>query len=278
MKRFSIALLALLVLALSATTALGHGGPGGGPGGGPRGEGLGGPGGPGDSPGERAFHFHGTVVSTDTDAKTVTVKPAQRGDHHGDESDSDTPETVTIKTDEDTLVLRDGKEATLADLKAGDGVDAAIVADGGTSPADALNNAAYVVRAQSPKSLFGFAGAVTAVDTDAGKLTIKVKYATKAARALIGAGATPELTFTIGDDTECHLNRRSRGIDLSDIDVGDLAAVAVLAPKGSTLDEVLATPAQATFGLTGSKAALRKASRRKGLTALTARAVAAARR
>jgi hypothetical protein len=54
--------------------------------------------------------------------------------------------------------------------------------------------------------------------------------------------------------------------------------VAILAPKGSTLETVVDTPAEATLGLTGSKAALRKASKRKGLTALTARAAAAARR
>jgi hypothetical protein len=274
MRRLSIALLALAALALSAASAFGHG-PGHGPGGGP-GDRVGDRGGFGDAPGERAFRFHGTVTSVDADAKTVTVKLAAKPYRHGD--DDDTPETVTVKVDDDTLILRDGKEAALGALAAGDGVDAAIVAEGGSTQAEVLNNAAYVIRAQSPKALYGFAGAVTNVDEENDKITIKVKYATKSARALIGAGASPELTFTVDGGTECHLNRRSRGIDLEDIDVGDLAAVAVLAPKGSTLDDVLATPAEATFGLTGSRAALRKASRRKGLTALTARAVAAARR
>ncbi len=271
MRRLTIALLALAALALSASTALAHGGPGGGPGGerGFGGEGFGG------QAADRAFHFHGTVVSVDADAKTVSVKLATR---HGDDDSSSTPQTVTVKTDEDTLVVKDGKEATLGDLAAGDGVDAAIVADGGSTQDEVLANAAYILRATSPQSLYGFAGSVTAVDSDAGTLTLKVKYATKAARALIGAGNSPELTFKVTGDTECHLNRRSRGIDLEDIDVGDLAAVAILAPKGSSLDDVLAEPAEATFGLTGSRKALRRLSRRKGLSALTARAASAARR
>jgi hypothetical protein len=282
MRRLTIALLALAALALSAAAAFGHQGPGGGPGGergGPGGDRLGGRGGFGDGAGERAFQFHGTVVSVDADAKTVQVKLAEKRYRHGEgDDDADEPAVVTIKTDDDTLIVKDRKEATLADLKAGDGIDAKIVAEGGSTREEVLANAAFLVRAESPKSLYGFAGAVTAVDADGGKLTIKVKYATKAARALIGAGASPELTFSVDGDTDCRLNRRRRGIDLEDIDVGDLAAVALLAPKGSTLEAVLDTPAQATFGLTGSSAALRKASRRKGLTALTARAAAAARK
>jgi hypothetical protein len=280
MRRLTIAVLALAALALSAATALAHRGPGG-PGEGPPGEGLQGPGGPeGDGPGagERAFHFHGTVVSVDTAARTIQLKLAEPRHEYGDDGDDDTPTVVTIKTDDDTAIVKDRKEATLADLKAGDGVDAAIVADGASTRDEALANAAWTVRAESPKSLYGFAGSVTAVDEDAHKITIKVKYATVAARALIGAGNSPELTFTVGNGTRCGLNHHRRGIDLEDIDVGDLAAVVVFAPKGSTLETVLATPAKATFGLTGSRARLRTQGRPRGLRALTARAAAAARR
>ena len=283
MRRLTIAVLALAALALSAATAFAYpGGPGGPEGGqqgaqgGPEGQqGPRGPQGEGFGAGERPFHFHGTVVSVDTDAKTIQLKLPPRP--HGDD-DASASNVVTIKTDDDTAIVKDRKEATLADLKAGDGVDAQIVAEGASTREEALANPAWVVRAESPKSLYGFAGSVTAVDTDANKITIKVKYATVAARALIGAGQSPELTFTVGNGARCGLNHRRRGIELEDIDVGDLAAVVVFAPKGSTLEAVLATPAKATFGLTGSRALLRNQGRPRGLRALTNRAAAAARR
>jgi hypothetical protein len=274
MRRLTIAVLALAALALSAAGAFAHAGPqaGHGPEGGPDG----GPAGEGSGAGERPFGFHGTVVSVDTAARTIQVKLAEpRHEYAGDDDDALT--VVTIKTD-DTAIVKDRKEATLADLKVGDGIDAQIPAEGAPTREEALANPAWIVRAESPKSLYGFAGSVTAVDTDANKITVKVRYATVAARALIGAGQSPELTFTLGDGTQCGLNRRRRGIDLEDIDVGDLAAVVVSAPQGSTLEAVLATPAQATFGLTGSRAMLRTQGRPRGLRALTARAVAAGRR
>lgn len=281
MRRIFPALLALAILTLTASAALAHGG--GGPGGpvGPEGPGAAGPrpegqgfGPEGIEAGERPHQLHGVVVSVDAGAGTLQVKLGG-GPRHGEEAPE--PETVTVKTDSDTGVFKDGHDAALGDLAAGDGVHVTIVAEAGSTRDEVLANPAWLIRARSPQALYGFAGAVTAVDAENGRLTLKVRYATKAARALIGAGQTPELTFTVDGGTECSLNRRRRGIELEDIDVGDVAAVAISAPKGSTLETVLATPAEATMGLTGSRAMLRRASRRKGLTALTSRALRAAR-
>jgi hypothetical protein len=176
-----LALIAALAVALPAAALAAPGGPGGqqtdsdgqtqqqdqqssGEGRrGPGGREGGGGGGFGDCLGRRGWDrsfgadfnsYRGSVVSVDTTAATITATVRQRGEDD---------RTVTFTTDEDTSFYRNGNDAALADLEAGDKIEVLILADEGTSREDALKQPAFTVSAYSAASAYGFAGKVTAL-------------------------------------------------------------------------------------------------------------------
>ena len=92
-----------------------------------------------------------------------------RGGRAGASSHRGEQRRVTFKTDADTLVVRDGAEATVADLVAGDRIDVAIVTEDASSYEEVLATPAWIVVARAAKvkkALYGFAGKVTALDAD----------------------------------------------------------------------------------------------------------------
>jgi hypothetical protein len=91
--------------------------------------------------------LRGKVVSVDTDKGTLVVAP-RNGDN------------VTVATDKDTKVTVDGKDATLADVKAGLFVE--------VSPA---TGTAKTITARAPQAE-GLRGKVVSVDTDKGTLVV----------------------------------------------------------------------------------------------------------
>jgi len=179
-------------------------------------------------------NYRGTVVSVDpaTGAITATV----RG------------ESVTFTTDDDTTFYRNGDDATLADLKAGDRVEVLIVADEGTSDADAQTQPAFSVSAYAPNnaSAYSFTGKVTALGD--GTITVKLRYATPAARTALGAAVKgTTLTFATSDTTQFQI-RNQKGA-FSDVAVGDLVAIGIGGSAGASKEEILATPADAVLDL-----------------------------
>ena len=130
----------------------------------------------------------------------------------------------------------------------------------------ALGAVAFLVAATAPKTkavFFGFAGEVKSVDGD--NVTLTVKRATKSARKLLPDNQ--DVTFTTDDSTRVIVDGKKAA--LSDLSAGDGAAVGIRAPKGSTLEQVVATPAKVVLGLS------KKASTAK-LSRLAKRAAAAA--
>jgi hypothetical protein len=179
-------------------------------------------------------NYRGTVVSVDaaTGAITATVDG----------------QSVTFTTDDDTTFYRNGEDATLADLKAGDRIEVLIVVDEGTSDADAQTQPAWSVSAYAPRnaSAYSFAGKVTALGD--GTITVKLRYATPAARTALGGtvkGTT--LTFATSDSTQFQI-RNQQG-SFSDVAVGDLVAIGIGGSAGASKEEILATPADAVLDL-----------------------------
>ncbi len=182
---------------------------------------------------------------------------------------------VALNTDADTLVIREGSEATVADLLAGDQIDVAIIADRSLTPAEILATPAWSIVAKAAivqKILYGFAGKVTAIDLAAGTVTLDVKYATKSARAAIGAG-TKSITFLT--DTNTDVFKGGVAVGLADIATGDLVGVGVRAAKGSTQEQLVATPARTVVALATKPATAAKS--RLALQRLGARAARAKR-
>ena len=166
---------------------------------------------------------------------------------------------VTFKTDADTLLQRDRKDASLGDLQEGDLVTVVILVDEGTSREETLNTPAAIVSAYSRPAFYGFAGKVTAVDTAGGKLTVAVRKATGNGRRIMEGAASNEVTFTVGERTALIVDG-DRG-ELSDLQSGDLAAIGIKAGKNATRDEVLATPASIVLAFTGERVTNTSASR-----------------
>ena len=179
-------------------------------------------------------NYRGTVVSVDAATGKITA------DVDG--------QSVTFTTDDDTTFYRNGEDATLADLKAGDRIEVLIVVDEGTSDADAQAQPAWSVSAYAPRnaSAYSFAGKVTALGD--GTITVKLRYATPAARtALGGAVKGTTLTFATSDSTQFQI-RNQQGA-FSDVAVGDLVAIGIGGSAGASKEEILATPADAVLDL-----------------------------
>ncbi len=136
--------------------------------------------------------YRGSVVSVDATTGTITATVRQRGEED---------QTVTFTTDEDTSFYRDGNDAGLADLRAGDKIEVLILVDEGTSLQDALKEAAFTVSAYSATSAYGFAGKVTALGD--GTVSIRLRYATPAARTAMGSTTVKgtALTFAVNGNT-----------------------------------------------------------------------------
>jgi hypothetical protein len=310
MRRWVILALAALTTALvAAPAALAHGNDDGGRFGVPLG-GLALPSGLDDEleepDGNEVFRAQGTVVSVDAAKGTITADVARprppwcfdRGDDQqgeaafsedrrfpgdgrrgrdgraGASSHRGEQRRVTFTTDDDTLVVRNGAEAAVTDLLAGDRIDVTIVTEDASSYEEVLATPAWIIVAKAAKVkkiLHGFAGKVTARDATANTLTVDVKYATKSARAMIGAG-TKSVTFLTDASTD--IRRGGEDVGLGDLAVGDLVGVGVRAAKGSSLPQLEATPARTIVALTKaptSASQARKAYRRLGARAARAR-------
>lgn len=224
----------------------------------------------------------GVVASVDATGNTLSVTlrgcrdvpgpmghgrrdDAGDGDH-GD--DDDVPTNVTVKADADTLIVRNGQEAVLGDIKAGDKVMAEIATEEDTTFAEALASPAWLIVAKGAKpklTFYGFGGRIVSVDAATGKVTVNVRTATISARRLLGAGAR-ELVFTVDDDTM--ILKRGRA-DIGDLAANDIVGVGIRAAKGATLDAVVATPAKRVMALSpvSSATSARKAMRRLSLRA-----------
>ena len=100
-----------------------------------------------DTPG--VFDIHGTVQSVDTTANTITIASEDGGN------------SVTLNVDSTTLIERNGAPATLADLLAGDKVEASY---------DSTSMLASSIKTEVEDS--ELEGTIAALDTSANTLTI----------------------------------------------------------------------------------------------------------
>lgn len=207
----------------------------------------------------------GTVASVDATGNTLSVTlrgcrnadPASTSSHRGSEDGNDgtVPSNVTVKADADTLIVRNGKEAALGDLAAGDRVAAEIATDGDTTLEQALDTPAWLIVAKSAvakQAFYGFGGSIVSVDTASSKVTVNVTKATASARKLLGAGAK-ELTFTA--DASTFILKGGAKVGIGDLAAGDLVGVGIRAAKAATLDDVVATPAKRILALSSSTSA-----------------------
>jgi hypothetical protein len=311
MKRASIAGLGVLAaLLVAAPMASAHDGGGFGGQGGPRGEGGFGNGNAGtvaEAPG-RAFgvgvagaprgwwgehggeapdgpsDIHvvaGTVASVDATGNTLAVTlrgcrnadPASTSSHRGGRGDDDggVPKNVTVKADADTLIVRNGKEAALGEIVAGDKVAAEIATEEDTTLEQALATPAWLIVAKSAavkQTFYGFGGSIVSVDGANSKVTVNVTKATASARKLLGAGAK-QLVFTV--DAKTFILKGGSKVAIGDLAAGDLVGVGIRAAKTATLDDVVATPAKRILALnsttSASSARKARAARRLALRA-----------
>lgn len=274
MRKLLLIVAAVAVIVAIPAVALGQ--PGGGPGANGRGgdhpradnvwpPGPGGPG--GDIDGLKVFYLRGEVASVDAAAGTITANvvclnhgpgfggrgPGGPGRHHYDEHGDDDaqqpsqPRQVTFKTDADTEVYLGEDEGTLSDLKPGDSIAVAIVADSDATRDEVLATPAFAVYVNKRPSQYGFAGKVTATDTAAKTLTVKVRYATRNIRSQLDQADSRTLTFTTDDATL--FKTGSPDGTLADIKVDDVVAVGIKGAKGASLSDVLATPASVVYEL-----------------------------
>ena len=127
--------------------------------------------------------------------------------------------------------------------KVGDRVEVLIVADEGTTDADAQTQPAFSVSAYVLKnaSAYSFAGKVTELGD--GTITVKLRYASPSARARIGTVKGTTLTFATSDSTRFQIRNQSGSF--SDVAVGDLVAIGIGGSAGASKEEILATPADA---------------------------------
>ncbi len=224
----------------------------------------------------------GTVASVDATGNTLSVTlrgcrnadPASTSSHHGGregDDDGSVPANVTVKADADTLIVRNGKEAALGDLVAGDRVAAEIATEEDTTLEQALATPAWLIVAKSAvarQAFYGFGGSIVSVDAANSKVTVNVTKATASARKLLGAGAK-ELVFTA--DANTFILKNGAKVGIGDLAAGDLVGVGIRAAKTATLADVVATPAKRILALnsttSASSARKARAARRLALRA-----------
>jgi Domain of unknown function (DUF5666) len=158
---------------------------------------------------------------------------------------------LTFKTDADTAFYRNGDEATLSAIQPGDTIAIALLADEDMTEEEILAEPAWVVSAYGASTSYGFAGRITATDTAAGTLTVDVKRATKNGKAVLTGLGSNTVTFATGTNTR--ITRNGKKVALSDLQVGDLAAVGIRAGKSATPQEVVGTPATSVLALSKTK-------------------------
>ena len=158
---------------------------------------------------------------------------------------------LTFTTDADTTVYRNGDDAAVTDLKAGDAISISIVADRSATETEALASPAWIVSAYSSSASYGFAGKVTGVDTTAGTLTIAVTRTTSGGATVLAGLGTTTVTFSTGTNTA--IARNGKKAALGDLVVGDLAAVGIRAGETATPQEVIGTPASTVLALSRSR-------------------------
>jgi hypothetical protein len=148
---------------------------------------------------------------------------------------------LTFKTDADTAVYRNGADSTVSAVQPGDTISISLLGDDDMTEAEILAEPAWVVSAYSASTSYGFAGKITATDTAAGTVTVDVKKATKNGKTVLAGLGSSTVTFVTGTNTS--ITRNGTKVALSDLQVGDLAAVGIRAGKSATPQEVVGTPA-----------------------------------
>ncbi len=136
----------------------------------------------------KKFELTGVVSAVDSTAKTVTVKSVK-----GNKIVRGKTEVVVMVVT-DTKITKNGKQATLADIKVRDTVQAKGALDGEKLVATKIN-------ARSAK--FELTGDVVSHDTSAKKITLTVKTANKLAREF----KTKQLIITYTDGTKLVLKK-----------------------------------------------------------------------
>ena len=224
-----------------------------------------GPGGPfGGGFGQGPGSGSGDTGTTDTnsgDAGSDSFRSAggTGSGHHCDAAvgnDTSATQTITFKTDADTKVTRNGDDATLDQLQAGDAVLVAIVFDPSTG-GTVTDQPAWMVAAYTKASFYGFAGKVTGVDETAKTITLQVAKTTKNAKAALAEDSDGEITFLT--DANTRFSKAGDKVSLSDIAVGDSAGIGIKAAPTATLAEITATPASVVFDVAGTSATSAKA-------------------
>jgi hypothetical protein len=96
--------------------------------------------------------IHGIISAVDTTANTFTVTPKKGGTD------------VTLNVDASTMIKRNGKPATLADLQLGDKVEAKY-----------YSSSMLAIKVEARRNLVNLNGTITAVDTTANTVTVTPK-------------------------------------------------------------------------------------------------------
>jgi hypothetical protein len=148
-------------------------------------------------------------------------------------------------------VYRNGDESTLSAIQPGDTIAIALLADQDMTEEEILAEPAWVVSAYGASTSYGFAGRITATDTTAGTLTVDVKRATKNGKTVLTGLGSTTVAFVTGTNTR--ITRNGKKVALSDLQVGDLAAVGIRAGKSATPQEVVGTPATSVLALSKTK-------------------------
>lgn len=218
-------------------------------------------------------HFRGQVVAVDAEAGTIEADVVHMRVHrgsgsytesHSGDSEPERPvlERATFVTDEDTHIARNGQPASLGDIQPGDFADVAILAPYDASKEEVLATPALGVAAYERFALYGFAGRVRAVDPEAGTIALRVRYATPPARRLLGRPRSQTLTFGTSDATVVIVDGERSSLEA--LSQGDLAGVGIRGRRGATLEEVLATPAAFVVGMTEPRRASARHFKRLG--------------
>ncbi len=208
----------------------------------------------------------GTVVSVDpsSGALVADAYPLPSRSFHPDVADGGPSSTtsatrVTITTDSNTTIRLDQQIDPVGDLVAGDTFIALFNGLPGDSLATLLANPALAVFAETPptpRQLYAFVGAVTAVDVAAGTVTLNVIRAFPSDLVPSGSGpvsftVTPG-TMVLGGSAPGGVlggSLRGVGVGTGDIGTGDIVAGGFVGDSGLTLGQVQATPLELLLDL-----------------------------
>jgi hypothetical protein len=224
---FTIGLAALVCSALAATASAGRGGNG------------------------KLFQFRGEVVSATATSVTVTIEGGNHAALRAMLGQSQN-QTFTLGTTSEVLVWSHGipKVGSYTDLNANDWVQVNVRDRAGSSLADIVAKPTGIVGdhgaapGKAGKPLFLYRG-VYAGSPTAGKINVDVKGGNRLAlRSLIGQSSSTQ-TFSYDSNTIFLLwqGKVPTVIGASQLKAGERITLRIRAPKGSTLAQVEATPA-----------------------------------